>query len=701
MRIIIVILIALTAHLPVASQISHGGKPYAQPKALLAAPLPVIELPVPDVDSAISADSLRYLDGHHPLRFALNIPVCINLKEQAQAMHLPGQGTLYRLRLSAPGALSLSLLFDKYHLPHGARLFVYSPLQDQVLGAFTHDNNKENRELRISPIDGEGLIVEYFEPISASNAPALTIRRVSYGYKQWKNTWQTSGAGSCNININCPEGQDWQIVKRSVVKLIIGGNEYCSGTLMNNSAVDGTPYILTAEHCIGTAEKAEDVLVFFNYESANCSTDTLDQALKSVSGSRLRAMPKTLDCALLELTEIPPLDYNVYYAGYDARGSFPAKTVTIHHPSGDIKKISFDDDAPKTGNFDYGYDPNTHWNIEEWDAGVTEGGSSGAPLFDESQNVIGTLSGGRASCGYPKDDYYQKLYHAWADYTDTDQQLKTWLDPMGFGIRWYGGFDPATRFITCGSRQSNISATAGTTVANQDGRLAIAERFVLQEDQYVTEVKLKTGNVTGHYTQVQLSIHQSDNGKPGLKLNGESLMLRDLKPDTINTIAMYPPVYVKDEYFVVLTMPDTNSSLTVYVSDTGSTANTNTAWMQLADSSWHAYSENQAWGQATNHYMEAGYCLPASIDAPYSAHSALKPRCRLSPNPAQTIVSIESKNAMAEYVEIYNMQGQVLIQEVMTEQHIELNIEGLKAGSYMVSLTTDRGRANQKLIVIP
>ena len=39
------------------------------------------------------------------------------------------------------------------------------------------------------------------------------------------------------------------------------------------------------------------------------------------------------------------------------------------------------------------------WWIRGWDIGSTEGGSSGAPLFNAGQRVIGLLSGGIARCG--------------------------------------------------------------------------------------------------------------------------------------------------------------------------------------------------------------------------------------------------------------------------------------------------------------
>ena len=45
--------------------------------------------------------------------------------------------------------------------------------------------------------------------------------------------------------------------------------------------------------------------------------------------------------ALLQLNTTPPASYNVFYTGWDAAPAATSATG-IHHPSGDIKKISFD-----------------------------------------------------------------------------------------------------------------------------------------------------------------------------------------------------------------------------------------------------------------------------------------------------------------------------------------------------------------------
>ena len=180
---------------------------------------------------------------------------------------------------------------------------------------------------------------------------------------------------------------------------------------MNNTAQDGIPYFLTANHCTGSAYSS---WVFnFNFEVADCNTPTDPYPntgdIPSISGCELRATTTALDFCLVEMSSTPPQSYDPYWAGWDHSGNAPVNTTGIHHPSGDVKKICKDYESAGTGDYGSGYDANTHWHIAEWDEGVTEGGSSGSALFDENHRVIGDLTGGQAACGNVVNDFYQKF----------------------------------------------------------------------------------------------------------------------------------------------------------------------------------------------------------------------------------------------------------------------------------------------------
>jgi hypothetical protein len=124
----------------------------------------------------------------------------------------------------------------------------------------------------------------------------------------------------------------------------------------------------------------------------------------------------------------------------------------IHHPSGDVKKICFDEDGPTQGN----QGGAAVWYISEWEAGVTEGGSSGSPLFDQNHRIIGQLYGGFAACAGAVNngqaDWYGRFNVSWNTGSTAATRLRDWLDPMNSGITAVDGWpDGAVSYANDGA----------------------------------------------------------------------------------------------------------------------------------------------------------------------------------------------------------------------------------------------------------
>jgi len=336
------------------------------------------------------------------------------------------------------------LIFNKFKLNEGSKLFVFSADKLSLIGSFTSENNKANGWFSTIPVAGDDIIVE-LDVTSGGQFDEINISGIAHDYKNafgLKTGFRASE--SCNVNINCPEGADWQIEKRAVVKFsygTLGSLYFCTGVLINNTAYDKKPYLLTAEHCVSSQATANTTIFMFNYETASC-TAFVEPSFKSISTAKLIATGVSLDFSLLQLNENPPASYNVYFAGWN-RSTIPAKnTVTIHHPQGDVKKISKDNEAPVIANYGSGYASNSHWNILRWDLGTTEAGSSGSPLFDQNHSIVGSLTGGDANCSNNVNDYYSRFDKAWNMNTSANQQLKAWLDPGNTGVEVLDGLDP-------------------------------------------------------------------------------------------------------------------------------------------------------------------------------------------------------------------------------------------------------------------
>jgi hypothetical protein len=390
----------------------------------------------------------KALEGAKPFRYGKMHQVDIN-PENAGAWQQLDDGTkVWRMQIRSANAYAVGLFFNDFQLNEGVRFYIYSPDREEVKGAFTAKNNKKSGVLSVLPLAGEEVILELNVP-KGIDYGRFSLSGVIHDYKNafGKATTDTKASGSCNVNVNCAEGADWQNEKRSVVKFTFvddnGSTYMCTGALINNVRQDATPYLLTANHCISSTTEAASTTFIFNYESDLCS-GTTGPTGQTISAADLVATPSSwsLDFSLLKLSSDPPADYNVYYSGWNRSTTAATNTVTIHHPSGDIKKISFDNDPVITGNYGSGTITNSHWNIEEWDLGTTEGGSSGSPLYDQNHRIVGDLTGGDASCSYNYNDFYAKFDMSWDYYAEAPHQLKAWLDPDNIGVMTLDGFDP-------------------------------------------------------------------------------------------------------------------------------------------------------------------------------------------------------------------------------------------------------------------
>lgn len=86
------------------------------------------------------------------------------------------------------------------------------------MGGFTSINNKGDsinlKGFATGIIQGSNVILEYYQPAHISQTAIISICNVVHGYKPIVApailTRSFGGSGNCQVNINCPEGEDWQ-----------------------------------------------------------------------------------------------------------------------------------------------------------------------------------------------------------------------------------------------------------------------------------------------------------------------------------------------------------------------------------------------------------------------------------------------------------------------------------------------------------
>lgn len=388
-----------------------------------------------------------------------NTPVSVSLDvlERAEWTTLDDGAAVARLRLVAPGAASMYLVFDDFWLPPGAQVFVYNEDQSFVRGAFTHQNNKPNGGFAIDFVPGETLILEYYVPRMVGAAGRLHLARVvrsplPASAKAGRDAWKTTGAEAttsytptalpCSINTDCVEASAWADQARATVMVVQPDGGTCSGVLLNNTAEDGKAFILTAHHCGAPATGAtyEDWIVRFDYESPSCENPTDLPSFHVATGVHVRVATTFGDFALLELMEAIPAEANVHLSGWSRSMAVPASAATIGHPAQDLKKITFEDASPQAYS-------NTYWRAR-FDRGCIEGGSSGSPLFNGDNGLmigyVRVAAGMSEVCDGPGgDDNQADIWHGtfsliW-DVDVDGVSVADFLDPLGLNPESLGG----------------------------------------------------------------------------------------------------------------------------------------------------------------------------------------------------------------------------------------------------------------------
>ncbi len=437
-RILSFVLILIScSHLTVLAQLSHGTLPYSFQQKSSMTSLERVIMPAIDVVQLKKEDALMD-DKEDFYRFGAEIPVDLSLNNAGQWEELPDGSAIWRLKIYAKEALSINLVYDDFYLPPKSKLHLYNEAQTEVLGAFTNANNKTYGRFATGMITGETTILEYFEPATVRGEGRIQVSTVVHGYRDFRRDYGDSGP--CNINVNCAIGEGWEDQKQAVVLIYARGKRHCSGALVNNGRGDCTPYILSAKHCFPQGQQDVETAIFiFNYESPGCESQEkpTDQ---SITGAEILAIDTPSDFTLLELSQSPPTDYNAFYAGWSIKEEATDTVVCIHHPQGDIKKISVNYDLLTS---DEGPTPkrNTHWRISEWELGTTERVSSGSPLFNTNKHIIGQLHGGEASCDEITEyDVFGKLAFSWNnDGAPINQRIRNFLDPNNQGIEQLEG----------------------------------------------------------------------------------------------------------------------------------------------------------------------------------------------------------------------------------------------------------------------
>jgi len=403
---------------------------------------------------------------------------------------LSGGRRVWRATIRSAGARAIRLLFDRADLGDG-QLWVYPPDREEVPadGPYTGRGPFGDGRFWSASVEGDAATVEYEPPAEAAaeGDPPFAVAKVAHrvidaaaapGRESTLATrWLPEGrmsvgplasdlpeddpAAACNLDVSCYA--EWAQTSRMVAALVFEtgeGEAACTGTLVATRNNSLKPYLLTAEHCVGTETVARSVEAFWQFQTAQCrgARPTTRGTARSAPGANLLAAggQEAGDFALLQLRDVPA---GVVFSGWDPGEPGLGSLFTgIHHPRGSHKRISFgrrvnDVGATVVGR---GAAPAQRYYQCAWYDGVAEPGSSGSPAFTSPGILVGVLSYGPIT----DDICSSRTPNGYGRFSAAYPALRGYLEDLPFTeVR------PAPESLTFQIRNGSVTGAAAQTVS--------------------------------------------------------------------------------------------------------------------------------------------------------------------------------------------------------------------------------------------
>jgi lysyl endopeptidase len=453
-------------------------------------------------------DALNDVKGGK-FRFAVGRDVNLGVADGDWSELSPGT-SLWQYKFEAPGAVHLNFGFSRLTLPAGAELLIINGDGKEALGPYTSADIAVHKQFWTPVLAGNAALLRIQLPTAKRSQLELELIRVGQGYRGFGKNMNLCKSGACNLDVACLGSSDaWNRPRRSVGAYTVGGTDTCTGSLVNNTANDRRMLFATARHCgVISDANAQSALVYWNYESPTCRTPgspesgtALPKPATTSAGVRFLATTNNpfagadpaatrSDWTIFELATPPAGNsFNLHWAGWDrsppptqcapvSPGSTQGRCASIHHPAVDEKRITFVATEMILDNIEGA--AGVHWQAN-WDVsppvlpgiagspativpGVTERGSSGSPLYNANQRLIGVLSGGPSACGATGAslrDQYGGLFHAWEGNGTPATRMKDILDPSNSGVTFINGID------NCNAPSAPNGAAATASANNQ------------------------------------------------------------------------------------------------------------------------------------------------------------------------------------------------------------------------------------------
>jgi hypothetical protein len=363
-----------------------------------------VPVDVIDVDlSPLIDESARY-----PTRFAVDIAYPVSTSNHGiWTDNGIASSWTYSARIDT--AVSMSFHASLLALPPSAVLTVTG-----ATGSATYRARDVNRGgLWSRPLLGDTLSLSLSVNDAERPAVRLQIASIQAGYRglggavpdnEHYRKLAAAGAqtGNCVENYSCNATIANQGPANATVAIVVGNILQCTGTLLNDTASDGVPYLLTARHCEngilggGDPTAAPSITVYWDAVTPCGTTLALASIYdgSAITQSGATTVVEQQDAWLVQLDQAPAAS-DAYYAGWDATGGIFSGGYSVHHALGYDKQYVgwYGQPLLQTipgATLKIGY-TSTFWGVVN-QVGSVGAGASGGALFDPANHTVGSAT---------------------------------------------------------------------------------------------------------------------------------------------------------------------------------------------------------------------------------------------------------------------------------------------------------------------
>ena len=318
-------------------------------------------------------------------------------------------------------------------------------LYDQKTGDLIADLKPNGKKSFLTPsFDPDNTEIIWNAGEGISHQSDITIENIYYNPIDQSRAIGFGTALPCHPNAACKTDSLSRLISNSDVRIKLVMQEgigWCSGSLINTTRNDKTPFLLTAYHCTFNYTPLYDMWRFdFQYASPDCPNPPTEPQYFSLTGCALRASGQASDFLLVLLDNTIPVDQEVTFSGWDRDiNAVPDTTYLVHHPNADIRKFSTCTNPAVIHPYQIGWSegyttPAFHHFHLKFTEGGQEKGSSGGGVYNQDFHLVGQLHGGTTGCEDINSTYVGRFAKSWDLGPTPPQRLKDWLDPDNTGV---------------------------------------------------------------------------------------------------------------------------------------------------------------------------------------------------------------------------------------------------------------------------